>query len=394
MLKSCPECSQQVSDKAVSCPHCGLPLISTRTAKRRNPPKRMRLPNGFGQISELKSQNLRKPFRVMVNVGHDENGRPISKLLQPTAYFKTYAEAFEALVAYNKNPFDLTDNPTMTDLFNLWFSEYQDSGFSKNAVGAMKLAWSRAQSIASMPVRSVRVRHLQECIETSDATIICKTNIKKLFNLMFDKAVQLDMTDKNYARLFNLPRKDTHAIEANRKHHIPYTTDEISTLWTLWQTDTCAAVILVQCYAGWRPREISEMPLSAVDLEARTFTYGIKTEAGKNRTVPIHPRILPIVEHYYAIAQTSKYKTLFYGNYKQPFGTFEHYYVPFIAKHNFNPEHKPHDGRVHFVTAAKAANLDEYAIKRIVGHKISDLTESVYTHRSTDWLRSEIEKIK
>lgn len=61
---------------------------------------------------------------------------------------------------------------------------------------------------------------------------------------------------------------------------------------------------------------------------------------------------------------------------------------------NLNPDHKPHDGRAHFVTMAKEAGVDEYAIKYMVGHSISDITERVYTTRSFDWLRSEIEKIK
>lgn len=43
---------------------------------------------------------------------------------------------------------------------------------------------------------------------------------------------------------------------------------------------------------------------------------------------------------------------------------------------------------------AKKYNVDEYAIKYIVGHSISDITEKVYTERKSDWLKSEIEKIK
>ena len=61
MLKLCPECCLQVSDKAAACPHCGYPLKS----KSSLPPKKkkhMRLPNGFGQISEVRGRNLRKPF--------------------------------------------------------------------------------------------------------------------------------------------------------------------------------------------------------------------------------------------------------------------------------------------------------------------------------------------
>lgn len=38
-------------------------------------------------------------------------------------------------------------------------------------------------------------------------------------------------------------------------------------------------------------------------------------------------------------------------------------------------------------------DLDEYAIKYLVGHNIRDITEKVYTERDIEWLRSEIEKI-
>lgn len=64
--------------------------------------------------------------------------------------------------------------------------------------------------------------------------------------------------------------------------------------------------------------------------------------------------------------------------------------VPLLS---LNPAHKGHDGRVTFVTRAKNAKLDEYAIKRLVGHHIDDLTERVYTERSVAWLKSELEKI-
>ena len=41
----------------------------------------------------------------------------------------------------------------------------------------------------------------------------------------------------------------------------------------------------------------------------------------------------------------------------------------------------------------KEADADEYAIKLIGGHRIDDITESVYTVRSVEWLHKEIDKI-
>ena len=109
MLIPCPECALNVSDKAISCPHCGFPLkpekLSKKTKGKYN--KRRRLPNGFGQISEIKNRKLRNPFRAMITVGKTETGRSICKPLKPQSYFPTYNAAYEALIEYNKNPYDL-----------------------------------------------------------------------------------------------------------------------------------------------------------------------------------------------------------------------------------------------------------------------------------------------
>ena len=72
MLIKCPECNLQVSDHAIACPHCGYPLQTTAAKKQRTKQRRRKkLPNGFGQISEIKTGNLYKPFRAMVTVGKD-----------------------------------------------------------------------------------------------------------------------------------------------------------------------------------------------------------------------------------------------------------------------------------------------------------------------------------
>ena len=74
MLIVCPECDLQVSDKALVCPHCGYPITEPIHQKRcRQSSKRRRLPNGFGQISEIKSHNLRNRWRVMIPAGKNEH---------------------------------------------------------------------------------------------------------------------------------------------------------------------------------------------------------------------------------------------------------------------------------------------------------------------------------
>jgi integrase len=57
-------------------------------------------------------------------------------------------------------------------------------------------------------------------------------------------------------------------------------------------------------------------------------------------------------------------------------------------------EHHPHETRHTFITKVKKFKMDEYILKRIVGHSIPDITENVYTHREFEELRMAMEMIK
>ena len=196
MLIKCKECDLQVSDKAIICPHCGFPMqpnaVGKYTRKKKGRPK---LPNGFGQISEIKNRNLRNRFRAMVTVGKTPEGKPISKLLKPNAYFKTYNEAYEALVEYNKNPYDLnTSSMTMAELYEKWSEEYLKTVAKSNARN-IQSAWNYCSVLYKMRVTDVRAKHLKKCINEASrkekgiiiqASANMKSKIKSIFNLMFD----------------------------------------------------------------------------------------------------------------------------------------------------------------------------------------------------------------
>ena len=73
--------------------------------------------------------------------------------------------------------------------------------------------------------------------------------------------------------------------------------------------------------------------------------------------------------------------------------TYERRLKETMRELELDESHSPHDARKQFVTMGKRAGMDEYAIKRIVGHAIKDITENVYTDRDIEWLRHEVEKI-
>lgn len=405
MLIKCPECELQVSDKALSCPHCGFPLVKTASTKPRK--KHKRLPNGFGQITEDKVHNLRNRFRAMVTVGKTVEGKPIVRTLKPKCYFATYNEAYQALVEYHKNPYDLDDTMTVSQLYDKWSEEYFKSLKNDSSIRTITSAWAYCSSVYDMQAKQIRARHIKGCMEDGTAIIKgiekkasanMKSRIKSLFNLMLDYALEYELVEKNYARTFNLSDEIVNEKEESKRGHLSFTDEEMDLLWENLGKKEYVDVLIIQCYSGWRPQELGLIRLENVDLEKWTFSGGMKTEAGTNRVVPIHPRIRDLVQSKYneALELHSDYllNCTDTTNMKLTYDKYKHRFDKLRDELGLNPLHRPHDGRMQFVTMAKKYTVDEYAIKYIVGHKIQDITEKVYTDRDIEWLASEMKKIK
>lgn len=342
--------------------------------------KRMRLPNGFGQISEIKRRRLRKPFRAMVTVGKTEEGKPICRLLKPVAYFKTYNEAYEALLKYNRSE-EITVSLTMDQVFKEWYEEYKKRDISIKSINKMKTYWGYLSQLHEKNIRDVKTPDLKlvfDGFEDKSPNVIMK--IKMLLNMMYDYAVMMDYIDKNHARFLKL----SISKPKTESPHSAFTKEEMATLWEN-KSDPLVKAILVQCYMGWRPQELLNIKRDDIDLNDRTITGGSKTEAGTNRVVPIHHKIRPLILN---LMESGEDRLIYFVS---DYFLFRRKLNSLFEKLNMN--HRPHDGRKTFITMAKNKGVDEFAIKRIVGHAIADITENVYTERDIEWLRSEIEKL-
>lgn len=403
MLIECPECGLQVSDKAISCPHCGYPMKPEvmRVRKPRSN-KRKRLPNGFGQITELKGKALRKPFRAMVTVGKTPEGKPICKLLKPQAYFETYNDAYQALMEYNKNPFDFSKDVTVKELYDRWSSEFYPTIANSKPY---KSAWKYCSNVYNLPIRELKIHHIKFCMYESSVTdgygtrgasVNVRNTIKTLFGKLLDYGIENELLEKNCARAFKFKDDLT-----TKKHHMDFSSEEIEKLWANLDVIPYSDLIIFQCYTGMRPSEIGNILVENMHLDERYFIGGMKTENGKNRIIPIHHKIYNIVKKYYddAVAINSKYVFNYIPEGSQNkcqlnYNGYRAIFQNAVSILGMNPEHKPHDGRLQFVTQAKKAKMDEYALKRIVGHRIDDITESIYTKRDIGWFIEEVEKIK
>lgn len=217
--------------------------------------------------------------------------------------------------------------------------------------------------------------------------------MKRLLKLMLDYAVEYEIVENNVIKEIDLSSLMKTKTSNYTTQHRTFSDDDLQKLWTNINTDQYVKIILIQCYMGWRPNELLSLKKENVNLEDGYIIGGSKTKNGINRKVPIHSKIMPIVMELYK--NTDSQELLISTKSKKiEYRMYARHYEKILKKLDIDPTHKLHDPRVTFVTLCKKYQVDEYAIKYMVGHTIRDLTENTYTKREFDWLKSEIEKIK
>ena len=115
------------------------------------------------------------------------------------------------------------------------------------------------------------------------------------------------------------------------------------------------------------------------------FYTGLKTEAGKNRIIPIHDNIKPFVIDL-LLCDKKRLIDQSYTNF------IDSYFKPCLE--NLNMKHTLHDARVTFTTLCQTNGVDVFSRKRVLGHKMKDITFDVYTDTVINKLFVEINKIK
>ena len=384
-LITCPECSGIVSDKAYSCPHCGFPMQGgdSMPIKRKSPRKRR--PNGSGTIVRLKG-NRKNPYQVRVRTRLDDRGYPTYDVL---GSYPDQISADLALAEYNRDPYDPANRQkTFAEVFREWYKwKYGNDCEDKSKTSTQRCniaAFKNCEIFHDRPMAHIPGSELQAVLDRPDLSYSSVMHIKNLFNQMYRYALQYSIVPDNKAAYARVRKPD------DRQNGVPFSADELAKLWAN-KDKPFVDTILILCYSGFRINELARMPLDKIDLEARTFTGGSKTKQGKNRTVPIHSKIYAMV----AARKDPRFKSLLYHDETKNI-TERRYRECFrdaLTSCGITSEHTPHDCRHTCNTLLDAAGAERVCRYKILGHTGTDINEKVYTHKTVEQLRAELEKI-
>jgi integrase len=338
----------------------------------------MRNPNGYGGVVKLPGRR-RKPWGARVTVWEGEKQK-----YKYIGYAKTKAGAQLILASHHVNPISPKADMTLGQLYDEWkATKYPE--ISKSTADNYRAAWLYLQPDAAVKVSDYRTAHIQRRIKAAHDAGMSASTLQKIRTLavqLLDMATSEDLVTKNYAKFVTMPRVEKKKRGRFSDLDIKILWDNVDVPWV----DT----ILIMIYTGMRPGEMLGLTRFAVDWNQQTITGGIKTDAGKDRVIPIHPKIMPLVKKWYdkngatlicengGPIKLKRYRELLYYPVLEQLGL---------------PKLTPHCCRHTFASMMSDAGVDPKEIQEIIGHASYSTTADTYTHKDIAKLSKAIRQI-
>lgn len=378
--------------------------------------KTIRLPNGYGQIRKL-SGNRRNPYGVYPpQMEEDQDGRRLP--VKALCYVSSWTVAFAVLTAYKAGTYIsgmendlmaaekekapkssntgfvddiLADyarvrrtmlnepeiyDPTFAEVYELFYHDKFETGkaYSKASRNSANAAFANCSALHEKKFRDLRLDDLQAVVDSCPLKHSSVELIAILLKQMYRYAEAHELCEKDYGKFVKVK------MEVDDEHGVPFTDEELRTLWQ-HSDDPTVEMILIMCYAGYR---IAAYRTMEINLSERYFLGGNKTSSGKNLQSPIFSGTFPLVERRLrrdgAILKCSE-------------ATFRSAMYEALARLGIE-KHTPHDCKHTFSTLCEKYGVRENDRKRLLGHKVGNITNDVYGHRTLEELREEIEKIQ
>lgn len=338
---------------------------------------KMRNPNGYGTVAKL-SGNRRRPYIVKKTVGWKDNGQPIFDII---GYAATREEGNILLAEYNRDPWDVDKAKiTLKELFELWKEKKAPKLGSSNR-SSLCSAFKHCSKYVNHPYKTIKAYQMQETIDECGKGYSTQAAIKNLWGHLDRFALELDVVSRCYSDL--LTSDPIPPTTRNR-----FSDEVIQRLWE-HQAEPWVDTVLIFIYSGWRISELLGLKKLNVNIQDGTMKGGTKTKAGKDRVVPIHSLIRPMVEQ--RMKEPGEY--LIQWNGKQCSETQYRAIWKDLSERLQIPG-TPHSCRHTFESLLDSAGANRKCIDLLMGHVSKDTGNRVYNHKTLDELKAAVELLK
>lgn len=330
----------------------------------------MKLPNKYGTVSKL-SGNRRRPY--MVREGKTGKQKIIT-------YTATREEGLGILAQYNGDAYEkLPKSMTCQALFDK-FMDKRRPKLSDATVRSLTSAHRHCRAVMDFDYKDIKAYHMQDCIDRCGKGYSTQNAIKNLFFHLDRFGKELDLCHNNFSAILT-----TEATPDSKKE--VFSDSEREKLWRNIDLPWVDSIVIF-LYTGLRISELLEIKKEQVDLELGTITGGKKTKAGKDRVIPIHSKILPLIQKRMAIEGgfliSHNGKATTQSNYRKIWKKL---------MRSLDMSHTPHECRHTFRSLLDSAGANKVCIDRMMGHRSQGTGERVYTHKTIEELRLNLELV-
>lgn len=350
----------------------------------------MKRANGSGSIVKL-SGNRRRPYMVRVSA-RDEYGHVVQRAL---SYHEKAADAQAALDEYNRNrlegkaPTADRMNATLQQVYDGWKARAHRK-LNSGSIRCYNAAWNKSVSqYAGRKIRSITLDDWQQLLDEREASGRSQSTINNVYILikaLCSYAMERDILGKDYSRYLDIPSIELKSPRGALTDIQLKNLEKLAAAGEPW-----ADTALMLCYTGFRVTEFLTLTRFSYHPEDGGYLQGgIKTEAGRNRIVPIHPKIRPYLDRWLA----RNGDTIICDENGAAVG-YKHYldYFAELMKKIDAPKATPHWCRHTFATLLHAADVDELTIKWLMGHSTRNDITAHYTHETIAVLRDAVLKV-
>lgn len=353
----CRKCKSEMPDDGKFCPYCG-------TRQDRDTRKALKRANGTGTVYKLQGRR-RRPWVAA-------KGKVV------VGYYETKTAALEALNGLSGRSLDERYNMTFSDVFEAWkkehYREITDAGRE-----TYNTAYKVFAPLHEKKFRDLRTGDFQAVIDPHmDKAHSTVSKYKQLITQMSAWAIREELITTNFAKFVRLP-------ENVKKEKEIFSDSDIKKLEK--DGSETAKIVLMLIYTGMRIGELFELPLE--NYHKTYVVGGEKTEAGKNRIIPIRKEGRKYFEYFAEHADGPLLLSGYTG--QKVINNFRRRdYYPLLERLGIGRK-TPHATRHTYASHARKANVPPEILQKILGHADYQTTANIYVHTDVNELLAAVE---
>lgn len=322
-----------------------------------------------------------KTWEAQVVIGYrpnsQEGGSPVP-IKRRKGGFATKRDALAYCVDLYKGTVE-AKNITLDQVYTQWYKRHESRVSAKTMEG-YSAAYKHFSPLHHRYIRSITAKDLQECMDACPAGKRTHQLMQVTAGLIWAYAYDADYVEKDVTG-------HLYTGKGTVQQRQPLTDEEVKKIHDAIGVEPYAEYVYAMCYLGFRPSEF--LSLRKEDYhEEEGVVYlvgGSKTEAGRNRRVPVPELIMTIIRERLKAASEFLFAN-YNGKKMSEFYFREYVFRPLMARLGIEGK-VPYSTRHTYSDKLKYVDGDDKTKAAVMGHTDYGFTQKAYQSTSLEEIK-------